>query len=224
MTAVQLSKTHRMRSCYGRTVILLSSRHPRLLEPEKRFALDLCWSSSIQKQYNPLHMFCRKNHSAWHSQCKSNRFWTKKKKVQKSVTCCFFVKKENAHPHVVVCSILLSISVQIGGALKVLFPPAIYFLFPSCCFFVCFLDESSSSEARCGMYEGWKLLVFFPHESNDHWSSPQRTHRHHQVTQSTKRRAQLSTRRTYLFPLRQHASLARIHGHLCHRHRGNALK
>lgn len=66
---------------------------------------------------------------------------------------------------------------------------------------------------------------FFSHESNDHWSSPQRTHRHHQqVTQSTKRRAQLSTRRTYLFPLRQHASLARIHGHLCHRHRGNALK
>lgn len=138
----------------------------------------------------------------------------------------FFVKKENAHPHVVVCSILLSISVQIGGALKVLFPPVIYFLFLSSCFFVCFLDKSSSSEARCGMYEGSKLLgFFFSHESNDHWSSPQRTHRHHQqVTQSTKRRVQLSTRRTYLFPLRQHASLARIHGHLCHRHRGNALK
>lgn len=90
---------------------------------------------------------------------------------------------------------------------------------------VCFLDKSSSSEARCGMYEGWKLLGFFPHESNNHWSSPQRTHRHHQqVTQSTKRRAQLSTRRTYLFLVTQHTSLACIHGHLRHRHRGNALK
>lgn len=93
LTAVQLSKTHRMRSCYGRTVILLSSRHPRLLEPEKRFALDLCWSSSIQKQYNPLYMFCRKNHSAWHSQCKSNRFWTKKKKRYKNQSLVVFCKE-----------------------------------------------------------------------------------------------------------------------------------
>lgn len=42
-----------------------------------------------------------------------------------------------------------------------LFPPVIYFLFLSSCFFVCFLDKSSSSEARCGMYEGSKLLGFF---------------------------------------------------------------
>lgn len=71
------------------------------------------------------------------------------------------------------------------------------------CWFVCFLDKSSSSEARRWMYEGWKLLVwffFFPHESNNHWSSPQRTHRHHQqVTQSTKRRAQLCPLATRTF-------------------------
>lgn len=54
------------------------------------------------------------------------------------------------------------------------------------------------------------------HESNNHWSSAQRTHRRHQqVTQSTKRRNQLSTRHTYLLRLTQHTSLAR--------HRGNAL-
>lgn len=49
----------------------------------------------------------------------------------------------------------------------------------------------------------------FPHQSNHHWSSRQKKqnkktkppHRHcQQVTQSTKTRAQLSTRRTYLFP------------------------
>lgn len=90
--------------------------------------------------------------------------------------------------------------------------------FISSLFFCLFVSWTNQAALKrdAGCMRGGKLLGLFPHESNDQWSSPRRTHRHQQqVTQSTKRRAQLSTRHTYLFTLTQHASLARIHGHLC---------
>lgn len=127
MTAVQLSESHRMRSCYGRARYssLITSTTTSWTRKEICTRLMLVFFF-YQKQYNSLHTFFP-NHSAWHLQCWSNTFWIK---GTKSVT---LKKKKKLHIHMLFVAFLffffLSISVQIGGALKLLFPPVIVFFF-----------------------------------------------------------------------------------------------
>lgn len=118
----------------------VSSHQPPLLEPEKRFALDLCWSSSSIKS-NIIHS-TRFFRTIAPDICNADQTHFESK-LQKSVKI--------AHPHVV-CSIFvlfLSISVQIGGALKLLFPPVIVFFF-------LFWTNQAALKRETGMYEGWK--------------------------------------------------------------------
>lgn len=104
--------------------ISVSSRQPPLLEPEKRFALDLCWSSSSIKSniIHSTHFF----RTIAPDICSADQTHFESKVQNQSPL------KKKMHIHMLFVAFLfffLSISVQIGGALKLLFPPVIVFIF-----------------------------------------------------------------------------------------------